>query len=191
MRIFWYISQNSTKAHIWPFWPWKLPLKCTRLYSNLRTALGRPWKVTWCNTIGQHLQGPRPRNFRTYSLFSLNCPRIDQNSAELCGKNRGMEMSLFLYGNIVEMRETCSEETEAWKWVYFCTEIFYIPESRWGTVPEGFDASDQVPDGCWHGETRAHRRSEPCTLDENMEQGEVIGHRGCLIPSKGMVTEGA
>ena len=37
------------------------------------------------------------------SLFSLNF-------TELCGKNRGMEMRLFLYGNPVEMREKCGNE---------------------------------------------------------------------------------
>ena len=56
----------------------------------------------------------RPRNFHTESLFSLNFPRIAQNSAELRdteilrklgklreimrGINRGMEMSLLLCG---------------------------------------------------------------------------------------------
>ena len=47
----------------------------------------------------------RPRNFRAESLFSLNIPELPRtlrNSAE----KRCIEMSLFLYGNSPEMRET-------------------------------------------------------------------------------------
>ena len=68
-----------------------------------------------------------------------------KNSAEMrkiegkfCGKNIGMYMSLFLYGNSAEMRETawgkfCGEKTEAWKWDYFCME-FCGNEGNWGKI---------------------------------------------------------
>ena len=74
------------------------------------------------------------RNFRTTSLFSQNCPelcgensarkklhqnefisvwKLSGNEGKFCGKNLSMEMSLFMYGNSVEMRET--EENSAEK----------------------------------------------------------------------------
>ena len=58
--------------------------------------------------------------------------------ANFAEKNIGMNMSLFLYGNSAEMRETawgkfCGEKTEAWKWDYFCME-FCGNEGNWGKI---------------------------------------------------------
>ena len=47
----------------------------------------------------------RTRNFRTESLFSWNFPEL-RSSAEFCVEKRCIEMSLFMYGNSPEMRET-------------------------------------------------------------------------------------
>ena len=55
------------------------------------------------------------------------------NWGKICGKKLGMEMSLFLCGNEINWGKLCGEKTEAWKWVYLCTE-FCGNEVNWGKI---------------------------------------------------------
>ena len=85
----------------------------------------------WGKFCGGKNRGMEMSLFMYWILWKWG--KLRENSAE---KNLGMEMSLFLYGNSAEMRETEGNsagggETEAWKWVYFCTE-FCGSEGNWG-----------------------------------------------------------